>query len=127
MEEKLNKKNILIVEDEIILRRILKNKFESEGFNIIQAENGKEGLRVSLNKHPDLILLDIVMPVMDGMTMLKKLREDEWGRDAKVLLLTNLDDTETVKKSTKVNVNDYLVKTSWKIDDLIKKVKEKLE
>ena len=124
--EKTTLKTILIIEDEKPTRRILKDKLKSKKFNILEAQNGEEGLRISLEKHPDLILLDIVMPIMDGMTMLRRLRKDKWGKKAQVILLTNLSDTEKIKDSTQQNVSDYLIKTNWKINDLIKKIKSKL-
>jgi len=127
MNTSLNKKTILIVEDEKALRGILKTKFESNSFNVIEAENGREGLSVSLKKHPDLILLDIVMPIMDGMTMLKKLREDKWGKDAQVVLLTNLDDSEKITEAIKQNTYDYLLKTDWKLEDIISRIKKILK
>ena len=72
----MNKK-ILIVEDELSLREALAKKLVSENFEVLEAENGQIGLEVATREKPDLILLDIIMPVMDGMTMLKKLKENE--------------------------------------------------
>lgn len=119
-------KKILIVEDEETLIKVLEDKFSEEGFEVIQAVNGAEGLDKALKEKPDLILLDIVMPVMDGLTMLGKLRQDAWGKNAKVILLTNLSDSEQVARAFEHNVHDYLIKTDWKISDLIEKVKEKM-
>ncbi|MBU2541984.1 response regulator [Patescibacteria group bacterium] len=119
-------KKILIVEDEPSLLKALEIKFIDEGFEVIKAVDGKQGLEMSLLEHPDIILLDIVMPIMDGMTMLKKLREDKWGKDAKVIILTNLSDAEKVAKAAEHNVFDFLVKTDWHISDVVEKVKERL-
>lgn len=115
-----------IVEDELSLLEVLSDKFIKEGFKVLQAKNGDEGLRVALTEHPDIILLDIIMPVMDGMTMLKKLREDNWGKDAKVVILSNLSDNEKTAEALNSGSNDYLVKSDWKIEDVVKKVEEKL-
>lgn len=122
-----SKKTILIVEDEISLRDILCKKLTREGFMILEANNGKEGLEVALREHPDLILLDIMMPVMDGMTMLKKLSEDEWGKDVKVIMLTNLSDAEKVAEAMAHGSYDYLVKSNWRLEDIVATVKKKLE
>lgn len=119
-------KKILIVEDEQSVLRILSEKLTEEGFEVIRAKNGKEGLIAAKKHHPDLILLDVIMPVMDGMTMLKKLREDEWGKTAKITILTNLSDG-TVAEAVEQNVNDYLVKSDWKLEDVVKKVKARCE
>ena len=84
------------------------------------------GLSVALAEHPNLMLVDVVMPKMDGITMLEKLREDEWGKDAHVIMLTNLSDTEKIAFAAKKGVNDYLVKADWDIASIIEKVKEKV-
>jgi len=119
-------KNILIVDDEPVLLSALVDKFTREGFNVIVAENGEIGLKTALEKHPDIILLDIIMPIMDGMTMLSELRKDAWGENAKVILLTNLSDPGKISESITHKVNDYLVKSDWKIEDVVKQVNKKL-
>ncbi len=130
MSDHIVKKKVLIVEiveDEISLLNVLSEKFKNEGFGVLEAKNGQEGLKIALAEHPDMILLDIIMPVMDGMTMLKKLREDAWGKDAKVIILTNLSDNATVAEAGSFESHEYLVKSDWKIDDVVAKVKEKLK
>lgn len=125
---KTNKK-ILIVEDELSLRNALSDKLLREGFEIVEAKNGEEGLEVALREHPDLILIDIIMPVMDGMTMLKKLRdEDEWGKTVPVIILTNLtsDNEERLRDITNAEPSYYLVKSDWKIEDVVAKIRERL-
>ena len=119
-------KKILIVEDEQDLRQTLVDKLTREGFDVLEAKNGEEGLKAALKEHPDLILLDIIMPVMDGMTMMKKIREDEWGRGVPVIMLTNLSDIERVSEAVESGIYEYLVKSDWKIEDVVKKVKKKL-
>ena len=121
-----DKKIILIVEDERPLREALRDKLTREGFSTLEAKNGEEGLDVALREHPELILLDIVMPVMDGMTMLKQLRENAWGKNVKIIILTNLSDIEKIADSVKNEVYDYLVKTDWKLEDVVTKVRERL-
>ncbi|MEK7131286.1 MAG: response regulator [Patescibacteria group bacterium] len=121
------KNKILIVEDDLELLEVLKKKFAMEKFEVLEAINGKTGLVEAFQHHPDLILLDIVMPVMDGMTMLKKLRADSWGKNVFVILLTNLSDESKVAEAMQHSVFDYLVKADWKIDDVVKKVRERLK
>lgn len=120
-------KAILIVEDERSLRDALAYKLKQSGFSIHTAENGKEGLQMALEHHPDVILLDIIMPIMDGLTMLDKLREDVWGKDASVILLTNLSSSEEIGEALQKGVHDYLIKTDWGIEEVISKVKERLQ
>ncbi|MFC1775534.1 two-component system response regulator, partial [Patescibacteria group bacterium] len=112
-----DKKKILIVEDDEKLLRILDNEFSDHGFDVFKAENGREGLDVAFAEHPDVILLDIVMPVMHGMDMLKELREDEWGKNAEVIILTNLSDSERIAKAVEYGTSDYLTKTKWSVED----------
>ncbi|MDD4333362.1 MAG: response regulator [Patescibacteria group bacterium] len=120
-------KKILIVEDEMSLSEALKRKLSLvDGYNIFVAKDGEDGLSLALREKPDLILLDIIMPKMDGMTMLAKLRKEKGGKKIPVIILTNLSDAENVEEAQKRGVNDFLIKSDWKIEDLAKKVKEKL-
>ena len=127
----LNKKIlILVVEDEEILARTLAEKLEAEGFKVFKAVDGDEGLRMALVEHPDLILLDLLMPRVDGMTMLKKLREDPWGLHAMVIILTNVRDPAKVAEGMNVGLDgtyEYLVKTDWSLDAVVDRIKEKLK
>lgn len=122
-------KTILIVEDEKILRETLVDNLHSENFLTIEAQNGREGVEMALSKHPDLILLDLLMPEMDGMTALKKIRQDAWGANVPVIILTNLSATEEKLVEDMVTQKPvyYLVKSDFKIDDVIKKIKEVLK
>lgn len=119
------KKIVLIVEDEAELAEILNAQLAEAGFEVFVARDGEEGLKMAEKKHPDLILLDIIMPKMDGMTMLEHLRKDSWGKSAKVILLTNLSDNEKVAEAIKQHSYDYLVKADWNINDVVKLVKER--
>ena len=120
-------KTILIVEDDRALSLTLKDNFEKEGFNIILAKDGVEGLKFALEQKPDLILLDIVMPNMDGMTMMRKLRDDVRGKKVPIILLTNLEADDAIMKGViRDEPSYYLVKANWKMEDVIEKVKERL-
>ncbi len=120
------KKTILIIEDESSLREALTDKFEREGFNIISANDGEKGLSMALKHLPDLILLDIILPKKDGLTLLEELRQNSWGKTAKVIILSNLSDWNNTKKAVEQDVHEYLVKSDWKIADVVKIVKKKL-
>ncbi len=119
-------KSILIVEDEVSLLQALVDVFTLEGFHVLSAANGAEGVEIAKQKHPDLILLDIVMPRLDGLGVLKKLREDSWGKTVPVIMLTNLSDYKSVADALKHGVHDFLVKSNWEIDKVVKLVKRKL-
>jgi DNA-binding response OmpR family regulator len=118
------KKTILIVEDEPSYQHALVEKLGTEGFNVITTKNGEEGLAMALEKHPDLILLDLQMPKMDGIEMAKNIRADEWGKKAKVIILTNVSDMTKTQQALENEIFQYLVKTDIKIEDLVSKVKE---
>jgi DNA-binding response OmpR family regulator len=124
----IQKPKILIIDDEEAMRNALIDKFERAGFaEVFTANNGEEGLASALKEHPDVILLDILMPKKDGITMLKELRMDEWGKAAKVIILTNFDTTEEMlKEVTLTEPSYYLLKSNWRIDDVIAKTKEML-
>lgn len=116
-------KTILIVEDEAPLRKALARKCAASGFLVREARDGKEGLEISTREHPDVILLDIIMPVMDGLTMLRKLRADAWGSTARVIVLTNLSDESTGKDLLEQGAGDYLVKAVWTMEDVVERVR----
>jgi len=120
-------KKILIVDDEPVLADLLHAKLSQKGFDIIEAHDGEEGLNMALKEHPDFILLDVVMPKIDGLTVLKRLREDEWGKDVPVLILSNLNTTDAVKNSKSGGAFDYLVKIDYTLEELAEIVKKKLE
>lgn len=120
-------KKILIIEDDDSLRQAINLKLSSEDFELFEAKNGEAGLEVALTHHPDLILLDIIMPKMDGFIMLEKMRLDPWGKSARVIILTNLNDKNYILKSFRNEVYEYLVKTDVKLEELVAKIKEKLK
>ena len=121
------KKTILIVEDELPMLKALGDKFSLEGFDILEAKDGAEGLAAALEKKPDLIILDIFMPVMDGKTMFEKLRADAWGKTVPVIILTNLNpDDKTLDELMKNGPSYYFIKSKWKLEELVSKVKKEL-
>lgn len=121
------KQKILIVEDEIALSKVLEDKFENEGYEVITANNGQIGLDKALSDIPDLILLDIAMPVMDGLEMLKLLREDKRGKNMLVIILTNYGDMEKFAQAKELNATDYLVKADWGMRDVVARVKQAIK
>lgn len=122
------KKLLLIIEDEIIAVKIMVEKLVSEGFDVIEAYDGLQGLKMAESEHPDLILLDLLMPNMDGMTMLKELRKDDWGKKVPVVILTNLSssDEQRFKDIVKLEPTYYFEKANKSMEEVIDKVKEKM-
>ena len=120
-------KIILVVEDVSFLQKAMKEVLTDAGFEVHTAGNGEEGLKKALKKHPDLILLDIIMPKMDGMAMLRELRMDPWGKSVPVIILTNLNSKEKLLEAAKNNVDEYYVKSDWEIDEIVDLVHKKLD
>src|SRR6185436_5846383 len=110
---------MLIVEDEKSLLKALAEKFGHEGFRVLTAENGEKGLGLAKENLPEIILLDIVMPKMDGLTVIKNLRAYEKTKKIPVILLSNLYDNERVAEAGKYGVYDYLIKSDWKLEDVV--------
>lgn len=127
-DTKTDMKKILIVEDEADAREALVDKFTRSGFEVFSAVNGEVGLSMAFEHHPDIILLDLIMPEKDGFAMLESLRKDDWGKDALVMILTNLaGTTKTIANILDKDVHEYLVKTSWTINDVVERVKQSLK
>lgn len=116
-------KRILIVEDEADLREAMAEVLTEVGFEVITADNGAKGLELALSLKPDLILMDLMMPIMSGQEMLKKLREDIWGRSAHVAVLSAMDDVNNIGTAIEGKVLDYIVKAHTSLDELVKQVK----
>ena len=122
-----NNKKILVVEDEIPILKALTDKLTREGFIALEATDGAEGLKIALRERPDAILLDLVMPEMTGLDVLKNLRgANPWGKQVPVIILTNLDldNNRLLREISENEPSYYLVKSAWKIEDVVKKIKE---
>lgn len=121
------KKKILIIEDEAALRIALEEKFRQDGFEVLVATNGEDGLSLALSEMPELILLDIILPKMNGFEVLTQLAKNEDAKKIEVIILTNLSDTGNVGKVLSRGISDYLVKADWTLEELSEKVKNKLK
>lgn len=119
---------ILIVEDEKIMQELLVTRFSRESiFKLYTANNGQEGLYSAFANVPDLILLDIRMPVMDGITMMKELKKDLRGQGIPIIFLTNYDtDEKMLGDISEGKPSFYLIKSNTSMDEVVKKVKETL-
>lgn len=116
---------ILVVDDETDLKSALEIALVHEGFVVITASDGEEGLKKAITERPDLILLDIMMPKMSGIDVLKKLQEDEWGKSARVIVMTALADMNKIAEVIEAGGEEYLVKTTVSLGEIVQKVKGK--
>lgn len=119
-------KTVLVVDDDEALRLVLSEALRAEGIKTLEAQNGVDGLTIALEKHPDFILLDILMPEMGGEEMLQKLRADEWGKNASVFVLTQLDSMDKISDMMTSKIDGYFVKSSLSVESMVKDVKKKL-
>ena len=114
--------NVLLVEDDNFLAQIYKKRFELAGYKVTLAENGEVGLVEVKKKRPDIILLDILMPLMDGFAVLVQLKENPDWATIPVVMLTNLGQKEDVEKGFALGAEDYLIKAHFKPSETVAKV-----
>lgn len=117
------KTTILLVEDDDMLRGMYSEKFARAGYEIQTATNGEDAIEVLEKCEPDLFLLDIIMPKMDGFQLLKHLRKDKKYAKVPVIMLTNLGQIDDIRKGEKLGANDYFVKANHTPSEVVKKVK----
>ena len=120
------KVKILLIEDEEMLANMYEVKFKNEGFDIVKALDGSQGLEMAKSIQPDFILLDIIMPKLDGFSVLKSLKEEPATKDIPVMLLTNLGQDEDVERGKKLGAVGYLVKANITPAEVVAAVKKKI-
>jgi len=120
-------KKILIIEDEKILAEMYKEKLEMEGFKVIVAFDVKEGVELAKKERPDLILLDILLPVENGVSFLKKQREDKEISEIPVIAFSNYDDGRVKKEAMELGIKEYLLKTNYTPAEVVEKIKKYLK
>ncbi len=121
-----DKKTILIIEDEAPLRKALVEEFKDAGYDVHEAKDGMEGLEVALREHPNIVLLDQLMPKLNGIGMLKQLRVDDWGATVPVVMATNMSTTDTINEAIDAGANDYFIKSEVSIADIVRLVEDRL-
>ena len=126
MENSNEKQKVLIVDDNSSLTTVLVDKLKASGFDAMSAPDGEEGLKKAFDFHPDIMLVDLLMPKMDGMTMLGKLREDEWGKTCKVMILSLIEDADYISKAVDYNVFGYIIKTDYTLTGVVDQIKTAL-
>ena len=115
---------IAIIEDDQAIALMYRFKFENEGYDVQTAANGKLGLELAEKMKPDIILLDLMMPEMSGEQVLTKLRNSDWGKDIKVIILTNMGEQEIPPVLKNLNVSGVILKadmTPRQVAELVKK------
>ena len=121
------KAKIILIEDDNFLVEMYTTKFELEGFAVVSAEDGQKGLEMVKRENPDIILLDILMPKMDGFAVLDALKKDKALADIPVILLTNLGQKDDVKKGFEKGAVGYLIKAHFMPSEVVDKIKKILK
>jgi len=123
-----NKKiKILLIEDDSFLLNMYATKFEIENFNVVVAEDGEKGLEAALTEDPDIILLDIMLPKMDGFDVLKQIKNDQTTTNIPVILLTNLSQKDDIDKGLAMGAIDFLIKAHFMPSEVVEKIKKILK
>lgn len=119
----MGKKLLLLIEDNPLLTSMYQAALEKAGFEVVFAHDGESGLALAREKKPDAIVLDILMPGMDGFAVLKDLKEHKETKDIKVIILTVLAKKEDIEKAEKIGIVDYLIKPELTLAEIVEKIK----
>ena len=122
-----DKKIVLVVEDDQFLRDLIVKKLEEEGVKTIQAIDGEEGIRLIRESKPALVLLDLILPGIDGFEVLKQAKSDPATKDIPVVILSNLGQKDDIERGLEMGAKDYLIKAHFTPGEIVQKVKEVLE
>jgi len=120
-------KTILFVEDESVLQKTFGEVLEQEGYEMISALDGEIGLRLAKEKKPDLILLDLVLPKLNGFDVLRELKKDDETKDIPVIVLTNLEGIAEVNEALELGATTYLVKANYTLKEVVEKIKKAIK
>ncbi|MBZ9572041.1 response regulator [Patescibacteria group bacterium] len=117
-------KKILFIEDELALHQTFGNILREKGYEMISAFDGEEGLKLIKTEKPDLILLDLILPKINGFEVLKRLKEEKEIKKIPVIIITNLEDMENINKALELGATTYLVKASYSPEEVLEKIKK---
>jgi DNA-binding response OmpR family regulator len=120
-------KKILIIEDDKFLRELIARKLASEDFEPVEAKNGEDGFEKIKNENPDLVLLDLILPGIDGFEVLKQVREKQIAKETPIIILSNLGQKDDVDKGMSLGAVDFLIKAHFTPQEIIEKIKSFLK
>jgi len=120
------KKTILMIEDDVFLSNLYRDKFEKEGFYFLSATSGIEGMNKIINEKPDIILLDILLPLKSGFDILEEMSRDENLSKIPVIILSNLRQETDIEEGRKLGAKDYFIKPETNFRDLLDSIKKNL-
>jgi len=117
---------ILVIEDDKFLRDLLYKKLAEENFSVATALDGEEGLKKIQEENPNLVLLDLILPGINGFEVLKKAKENPATKDIPVIVLSNLGQKEDVERAMKLGAQDYLIKAHFTLEEIVEKIRKRL-
>jgi len=120
-------KAVLLIEDEPTLQKTISEILIQEGYKMLNALDGEIGLQMALREKPDLILLDLILPKIDGFEVLENIRKNEATKDTPVIILTNLENAAAVERALALGAQSYLVKANYELEDVVQKVKQAIK
>lgn len=123
----MDKKKILIIDDAEDLRDAMTDILELRGYEVITADRGESGIEKTLSERPDLVLLDLRMPDIDGFEVIRRIRADEWGATAKILILTASGESDDIPRDINMDTSNFLLKTEWGLDNISDRINEELD
>ncbi|KKQ38990.1 MAG: Response regulator receiver protein [Parcubacteria group bacterium GW2011_GWC1_38_17] len=126
IDQKLAEKKILLVEDDPFLRNLMLVKLQKEGFNVIEAFDGEDGLKKANEIKPSLILLDLILPGIDGFEVLKQIKNSSETASIPVIILSNLGSRVDVEKGLKIGAYDFMIKAHFTPEEIVEKIKNAL-
>ena len=126
IKKKAKRTKILVIDDEPNIVQTLKDRLEMNEYEVVTAQDGREGLQQVEKEAPDVILLDVIMPVMDGHEMLEALRRQSWGQDVSVIMLTARSQTQDIARANSCGIDDYIVKP-FDLSELLEKIESIVE
>lgn len=122
-----NSHTILAIDDDALLLGSVVEALQAAGYNVIQANNGKQGMEMALKEHPDLVLTDNLMPVVNGVDMIAGLRKDSWGKTVPVIIMTNMYTADMLNQSLEAGATDYIMKSDMSLDKIVELVHGRLK
>lgn len=126
IDQKLAEKKILLVEDDPFLRNLMLVKLQKEGFNVVEAFDGEDGLKKANEIKPALILLDLILPGIDGFEVLKQIKNNSETANIPVIILSNLGSRVDVEKGLKIGAYDFMIKAHFTPEEIVEKIKNAL-
>jgi DNA-binding response OmpR family regulator len=117
---------ILFIEDDPLIIKIYTTRLTKDGHEVFAAENGEEGIKKAIEIIPDIVVLDVMMPRMDGFEVLKKIRENEKLKDKPVIMYSNLNNEEEMERARHMGVNEFLIKANLSPSQMVGKIKQYL-